>query len=50
MPLASMKPRNDIHSPWLPQSGIKKYHIGRKIRMDEIIMVFRMAFEAVAPM
>lgn len=50
MPLASMNPRKAIQSPWLPQSGIRKYHIGRKTRIEEIIMVLRMAREAVAPM
>ena len=49
-PLAIMNPRKAIQSPWLSQRGVMKYHIGRKIMMEEIIMVLRMAFEAVAPM
>ena len=50
MPLATMKPRKAIHNPWLAYTGVRTYHIGRKTSIAEIIIVLRMALEAVAPM
>ena len=49
-PLVSMKQRKEIHNPWLPKKGVRKYHVGRKMNMLAIIIVFLIALEAVAPM
>lgn len=49
-PLASIQPRKEIQSPWLPKAGVRKYQSGRNVAIDEIIIVLRIAFEAVAPM
>lgn len=50
VPRAIMKHRNAIHNPWFPNLGIKMYHDGMKTKIVDIIIVFLMAFDAVAPM
>ena len=48
-PLAIMKHKNALHSPWFPNLGVKIYHAGMKMNIVAIIMVFLIALEAVAP-
>lgn len=49
-PRATMKHRKAHHNPWLPKRGVNMCHAGMKMKMVDIIMVFLMALEAVAPM
>ena len=48
-PLAIMKHRNAIHKPWLPNLGIRKCQEGINTKIVDIIMVFLIALDAVAP-
>lgn len=49
MPLVNIKQRKAIQRPWFPSFGVKRYHAGMKTNIVEIIMVFLIAFDAVAP-
>ena len=49
MLLVIMKHRNAIQSPWFSNLGVKKYQLGRKTNTEDIIIVFLIALDAVAP-
>ena len=49
IPRAIMKQRKAIQSPWFSNLGTRKNHAGRNMNIEDIIMVFLIALEAVAP-